>query len=98
MNNQPIQLSFSIFWSYYSSNLEWDILQAARLVLKLNQELSKFDVRFVTLKGVVKIVLSRLNKGLIVKKITIGRKKTLRGDYFNERTPLRDCTMIQISI
>ena len=88
MNNQIIQLSSSICWSYYSNNLEWAILQAAHLVLELDQELRKFYVQFITLKGVVKIVLSRLNKGLIVKKITIDRKKTLEGNYFNERTLL----------
>ena len=37
--------------------------------MELEAELSSFDVRFVTLKGVVEIVPRRLNKGLIVKKV-----------------------------
>ena len=37
--------------------------------MELKAELSSFDVRFVTLKGVVEIVPRRLNKGLIVKKV-----------------------------
>ena len=37
--------------------------------MELEAELSSFDVRFVTLKGVVEIVPLRLNKGLIVKKV-----------------------------
>jgi trehalose 6-phosphate synthase/phosphatase len=61
--------SFSIGWSYYSCDPEWGSLQAAHLVLELESELRAFDVRFVTLKGIVEIVPRRLNKGLIVKKI-----------------------------
>jgi len=69
-NGSFIKLTHSsIGWSYYSSDPEWGTLQAAHLVLELEQELSKFDVRFVTLKGVVEVVPRRLNKGLIVKKI-----------------------------
>ena len=37
--------------------------------MELEAELSSFDVRFVTLKGVVEIVPRRLNKGLIFKKV-----------------------------
>ena len=37
--------------------------------MELEAELSFFDVRSVTLKGVVEIVPRRLNKGLIVKKV-----------------------------
>ena len=37
--------------------------------MELEAELSFFDVRSVTLKGVVEIVPCRLNKGLIVKKV-----------------------------
>jgi trehalose 6-phosphate synthase/phosphatase len=44
-------------------------LQASHLVLELESELRAFDVRFVTLKGIVEIVPRRLNKGLIVKRI-----------------------------
>ena len=40
------------------------------LMLKLKNELQAFDVRFVTLKGVVeRIVPRKLNKGLLVKKV-----------------------------
>ena len=60
--------SFSIGWSYYSCDPEWGSLQAAHLVMELEQELRAFDVRFVTLKGIVEIVPRKLNKGLIVKK------------------------------
>lgn len=35
----------------------------------MENELRAFDVRFVTLKGIVEIVPRRLNKGLIVKKV-----------------------------
>lgn len=61
--------AFSIGWSYYSCDPEWGSLQASHLVLELEAELKAFDVRFVTLKGVVEIVPRMLNKGLIVKKI-----------------------------
>jgi len=61
--------SFSIGWSYYSCDPEWGSLQAAHLVLELESELRAFDVRFVTLKGIVEIVPRKLNKGLIVKKV-----------------------------
>jgi trehalose 6-phosphate synthase/phosphatase len=44
-------------------------LQAAHLVLELENELRAFDVRFVTLKGIVEIVPRKLNKGLIVKRV-----------------------------
>lgn len=61
--------SFSIGWSYYSCDPEWGSLQAAHLVLELENELRAFDVRFVTLKGIVEIVPRKLNKGLIVKRV-----------------------------
>jgi trehalose 6-phosphate synthase/phosphatase len=61
--------TFSIGWSYYSCDPEWGSLQASHLVLELEAELKAFDVRFVTLKGIVEIVPRRLNKGLIVKKV-----------------------------
>jgi trehalose 6-phosphate synthase/phosphatase len=60
---------FSIGWSYYSCDPEWGSLQASHLVLELESELRAFDVRFVTLKGVVEIVPRKLNKGLFVKKV-----------------------------
>jgi len=59
----------SIGWSYYSCDPEWGSLQATHLVMELESELSAFDVRFVTLKGIVEIVPRRLNKGLIVRKV-----------------------------
>ncbi|CAB9521106.1 trehalose-phosphate synthase [Seminavis robusta] len=61
--------SFSIGWSYYSCDPEWGSLQASHLVLELESELRAFDVRFVTLKGIVEVVPRKLNKGLIVKKL-----------------------------
>jgi trehalose 6-phosphate synthase/phosphatase len=61
--------AFSIGWSYYSCDPEWGSLQASHLVLELESELKAFDVRFVTLKGVVEIVPKMLNKGLVVKKV-----------------------------
>lgn len=61
--------SFSIGWSYYSCDPEWGSLQAAHLVMELENELHAFDVRFVTLKGIVEVVPRKLNKGLIVKKV-----------------------------
>lgn len=61
--------SFSIGWSYYSCDPEWGSLQAAHLVLELESELKAFDVRFVTLKGIVEVVPRKLNKGLIVTKV-----------------------------
>eukprot|EP00548_Thalassiothrix_antarctica_P008912 CAMPEP_0194133568 /NCGR_PEP_ID=MMETSP0152-20130528/3683_1 /TAXON_ID=1049557 /ORGANISM="Thalassiothrix antarctica, Strain L6-D1" /LENGTH=1134 /DNA_ID=CAMNT_0038828897 /DNA_START=38 /DNA_END=3443 /DNA_ORIENTATION=+ len=60
---------FSIGWSYYSCDPEWGSMQASHLVLELKNELRAFDVRFVTLKGVVEIVPQKLNKGLFVKKV-----------------------------
>lgn len=60
--------SFSIGWSYYSCDPEWGSLQASHLVLELESELKTFDVRFVTLKGIVEVVPRKLNKGLIVNK------------------------------
>lgn len=44
-------------------------MQAAHLLLELENELRAFDVRFVTLKGIIEIVPRKLNKGLIVKKV-----------------------------
>jgi trehalose 6-phosphate synthase/phosphatase len=38
--------SLSIGWSYYSCDPEWGSLQAAHLVLELENELRAFDVRF----------------------------------------------------
>jgi trehalose 6-phosphate synthase/phosphatase len=61
--------TFSIGWSYYSCDPEWGSLQASHLVLELESELKAFDVRFVTLKGIVEVVPRKLNKGLIVKKV-----------------------------
>lgn len=61
--------TFSIGWSYYSCDPEWGSLQASHLVLELEAELKAFDVRLVTLKGIVEIVPRKLNKGLIVKKV-----------------------------
>jgi trehalose 6-phosphate synthase/phosphatase len=60
---------FSIGWSYYSCDPEWGSLQASHLVMELENELQAFDVRFVTLKGVVEIVPLKLNKGLFVTKV-----------------------------
>ena len=59
----------SIGWTYYSCDPEWGAQQASYLVPELERELSAFDVRFVTLKGVVEVVPRKLNKGLVVKKI-----------------------------
>lgn len=61
--------SESIGWSYYSCDPEWGALQAAHLMLELENELRAFDVRFVTLKGIIEIVPRKLNKGLIVKRV-----------------------------
>lgn len=61
--------TFSIGWSYYSCDPEWGSLQASHLVMELESELKAYDVRFVTLKGVVEVVPRKLNKGLIVKKV-----------------------------
>jgi len=57
---------YSIGWSYYSCDPEWGSLQASYLVPELENELRAFDVRFVTLKGIVEVVPRKLNKGLIV--------------------------------
>lgn len=61
--------SFSIGWSYYSCDPEWGTMQASHLVMELEHELRSFDVRFVTLKGIVEVVPRKLNKGLIVRKV-----------------------------
>lgn len=61
--------TFSIGWSYYSCDPEWGSLQASHLVLELENELRAFDVRFVTLKGIVEVVPRKLNKGLVVKHV-----------------------------
>jgi len=68
--------TFSIGWSYYSCDPEWGSLQASHLVLELEAELKAFDVRLVTLKGIVEIVPRKLNKGLIVKKVLRDIAKT----------------------
>ena len=68
--------AFSIGWSYYSCDPEWGSLQASHLVLELEAELKAFDVRLVTLKGIVEIVPRKLNKGLIVKKVLRDIAKT----------------------
>jgi trehalose 6-phosphate synthase/phosphatase len=69
---------FSIGWSYYSCDPEWGSLQAMYLVMELENELRSFDVRFVTLKGIVEVVPRKLNKGLIVKKVL--QDTTMRSD------------------
>lgn len=74
--------SFSIGWSYYSCDPEWGSLQASHLVLELESELRAFDVRFVTLKGIVEIVPRKLNKGLIVKKLLRDTSFTKEGCDF----------------
>jgi trehalose 6-phosphate synthase/phosphatase len=73
---------FSIGWSYYSCDPEWGSLQAMYLVLELENELRSFDVRFVTLKGIVEVVPRKLNKGLIVKKVLqdAAMKRDAEGD------------------
>ena len=48
-------------------------------MLELENELRAFDVRFVTLKGVVEIVPRKLNKGLLVKKV-LRDNSALKGD------------------
>jgi len=68
--------TFSIGWSYYSCDPEWGSLQASHLVLELEAELKAFDVRLVTLKGIVEILPRKLNKGLIVKKVLRDISKT----------------------
>jgi trehalose 6-phosphate synthase/phosphatase len=72
--------SESIGWSYYSCDPEWGALQAAHLVLELENELRAFDVRFVTLKGIIEIVPRKLNKGLIVKRVL----RDIAAQYPNE--------------
>ncbi len=78
-NGSFIKLTHSsIGWSYYSCDPEWGSLQAAHLVLELEQALRAFDVRFVMIKGIVEIVPRMLNKGLIVKNVL--REVQLKGD------------------
>eukprot|EP00980_Cylindrotheca_fusiformis_P027123 scaffold18938_cov34-Cylindrotheca_fusiformis.AAC.1 len=60
---------FPLVWSYFSCDPEWGSLQASHLVLDLASELKSFDVRFVTLQGIVEVIPRKLNKGLIVKKV-----------------------------
>ena len=59
----------SIGWMYNSCDPEWGALQASFLLPELERELRAFDVRFVTLKGVIEVVPKKLNKGLVAKKI-----------------------------
>merc|ERR1711862_97632 len=67
----------SIGWSYYSCDPDWGSMQASYLVMELRREIISFDVRFVTLKGVVEVVPRKLNKGLVVKHVLdrVHRKK-----------------------
>ncbi len=59
----------SIGWSYYDCDPEFGSLMAKYLVMELERELTRFDVRFVDLKGIVEVIPRKLNKGIIVKKI-----------------------------
>jgi len=69
-NGSTIKLSdASIGWSYYSCDPEWGGLQAAHLLVELEHQLAAFDVRFVTLKGVIEVVPKMMHKGIVVKKI-----------------------------
>eukprot|EP00558_Chaetoceros_sp_UNC1202_P002971 CAMPEP_0197234222 /NCGR_PEP_ID=MMETSP1429-20130617/2021_1 /TAXON_ID=49237 /ORGANISM="Chaetoceros sp., Strain UNC1202" /LENGTH=329 /DNA_ID=CAMNT_0042692575 /DNA_START=1 /DNA_END=990 /DNA_ORIENTATION=- len=61
--------SSSIGWSYYSCDPEWGSLLASHLVVEMENELHGFDIRLVTLKGVIEVVPRKLNKGLAVKEI-----------------------------
>lgn len=70
--------SSSIGWSYYSCDPEWGNLLAKSLLEELEVELKLFDVRIVTLKGVVEVVPRKLNKGLVVKEVL---KNTTMPDF-----------------
>jgi len=61
--------SSSIGWSYYSCDPEWGSMLSVHLVQELENQLHAFDVRLVTLKGVVEVVPRKLNKGLVVKDV-----------------------------
>lgn len=67
--------SSSIGWSYYACDPEWGSLLSTHLIGELEQQLQGFDVRLVTLKGVIEIVPRKLNKGIVVKKVL--RNQTL---------------------
>lgn len=66
--------SSSIGWSYYACDPEWGSLLATHLIDELGQKLQGFDVRLVTLKGVIEIVPRKLNKGIVVKKVLRSHK------------------------
>ena len=61
--------SSSIGWSYYSCDPEWGNMLASPLVEELEHELQGFDVRLVTLKGIIEVVPRKLNKGVVVKEV-----------------------------
>merc|ERR1712176_263803 len=71
-------------WSYYSCDPEWGSTLASSLILELEDVLSPFDVRFVTLKGTVEVVPRKFNKGLVVKNILsqIREREGERGTNF----------------
>jgi len=68
--------SSSIGWSYYSCDPEWGSMLSSHLVEELENQLHAFDVRLVTLKGVIEVVPRKLNKGLVVKNV-LRRKRDL---------------------
>lgn len=69
-NGSHIKLAHSsIGWSYFDCDPEWGSLQAKHLVLELEDQLARFDVRFVNLKGIVEVMPREFNKGVIVTKI-----------------------------
>jgi len=69
-NGSYIKLSSSsIGWSYYSCDPEWGEMLATHLVVELEIALHAFDIRLVTLKGVVEVVPKKLNKGQVIKSV-----------------------------
>merc|ERR1712238_571776 len=70
----------SIGWSYFSCDPEWGSTLASTVLTELETVLVGFDVRFVTLKGVVEVVPKMLNKGLVVKNI-LGQVRDIEGDH-----------------
>mmetsp|Transcript_44982 Transcript_44982/g.140907 ORF Transcript_44982/g.140907 Transcript_44982/m.140907 type:complete len:1068 (-) Transcript_44982:2259-5462(-) len=59
--------SAGIEWSYYSTDPEWGSIQASKMMDELTKALAQFDVSVHHNRGMIEVVQTHLNKGLVAK-------------------------------
>jgi trehalose 6-phosphate synthase/phosphatase len=75
-------LGLSLSWSYFSCDPEWGAQQAKYIIPELVEALKSFDVQVVGLKGQIEVIPSKLNKGVVVKRIL--REASVKAGAFPE--------------